>query len=306
MPPKVSVLIPTYNYARFLNEAIESVLNQTFTDFELVIVDNNSTDNTKEVVDKYSNDKRLRYYKNETNIGIIGNFNKCLEYANGDYIKYLMADDLFHKQLLEKFVAVMEEYPNVSLVTSYNEIFGTKKKQRRTQFNNLHSGEEIIHECLMNGRGNMIGEPTSVMFRKKHLGSQGFNPEYTALTDLNLWLRLLTKGDGFFIPEVLSYFRMHETQTTNLNLIKNRFDEYFFYKILQTKNDYNTDISKLNLDKVIKTKAIKSGRAMYLVANKLYKKDNRIIFKKSFRIAYTEGVVLESLFSRILKLLKNK
>ncbi len=79
--PKVSVLIPTYNYAHYLDETIRSVLDQTFTDFELLIVDNRSTDNTAEVVKKYLGDNRVSFYANEKNVGLVGNWNKCLDYA---------------------------------------------------------------------------------------------------------------------------------------------------------------------------------------------------------------------------------
>src|SRR5215213_7562073 len=116
--PKVSVLMPTLNYARFLPEAIESVLNQTLTDLELIIVDNGSTDETDEVVQRYLTDKRVRYYKNYTK-GMAGNWNKCIEYSKGTYLKFLCADDKFHPQLLEKFVAIMETNLHVSIVTSY-------------------------------------------------------------------------------------------------------------------------------------------------------------------------------------------
>src|SRR5687768_14893088 len=91
--PRVSVLIPTYNYARYLDEAIQSAIRQTFTDFEIIIVDNNSTDNTAEVISKYLTDPRIRYYRNKSNIGLINNFNRCLELATGQYIKFLLADD---------------------------------------------------------------------------------------------------------------------------------------------------------------------------------------------------------------------
>ena len=124
--PKVSVLIPTYNSAEYLNETIESVLSQTFTDFELLIVDNCSTDETESVVAKYLNDYRVKYVINEQNIGMCGNWNRSLSYAKGKYIKYLMSDDKFHPQLLEKFVAIMEEFPSVSLVSSYKKIFGNE------------------------------------------------------------------------------------------------------------------------------------------------------------------------------------
>jgi glycosyltransferase involved in cell wall biosynthesis len=112
--PKVSVLIPTYNYAHFLDETIQSVLNQTYNDYELIIVDNKSTEDTLEVVDKYLGDRRIHFYQNATNLGLSGNWNKCLGYATGEYIKFLCADDKFHPEMLRKFVSVMDENPTVN------------------------------------------------------------------------------------------------------------------------------------------------------------------------------------------------
>src|SRR5687768_7682840 len=125
MSPKVSILIPTFNYGRYLDEAIQSALQQTFRDFELIIVDNNSTDNTKEMISQYLSDERIRYYRNETNIGLVNNFNRCLELATAPYIKFLLADDILHPELLEMFVQILDEYETVALVTSDSESFGS-------------------------------------------------------------------------------------------------------------------------------------------------------------------------------------
>src|SRR5687768_8593791 len=122
--PKVSVLIPTYNYAHVLDETIQCVLNQTFTDFELIIVDDNSNDNTDEVVKKYLVDERVKYFRNEKNLRTMGNWNKCLEYATGEYIKYLCADDLLHPEILERYVPIMDQYQNISLITCDKQEFG--------------------------------------------------------------------------------------------------------------------------------------------------------------------------------------
>ncbi len=98
--PKVSVLIPTYNMACFLDEAIESVLTQTFEDFELIVMDNASTDNTEDIVNKYLGDVRVKYFRNNLNVGMTKNWNKCLLVANGKYIKFLNADDKLHQDNL--------------------------------------------------------------------------------------------------------------------------------------------------------------------------------------------------------------
>src|ERR1700691_6171602 len=93
-PPKVSVLIPTYNYARYLAEAIESVLEQDFQDFELLIVDDCSSDNTAEVVQPFcARDARVRFAVNPTNLGMVNNWQRCLDHARGSYIKFLFGDD---------------------------------------------------------------------------------------------------------------------------------------------------------------------------------------------------------------------
>src|SRR5471032_2980636 len=92
--PKVSVLIPTYNYARFLPEAIESILAQDFQDFELLISDDCSTDNSAEVIARYAaQDKRIRFQIHSANLGMVQNWNWCLSQARGEFIKYVFGDD---------------------------------------------------------------------------------------------------------------------------------------------------------------------------------------------------------------------
>lgn len=115
--PKVTVAIPTYNRAHYLKEAIDSVLNQTFQDYELLILDNASTDNTSEVVSSYK-DERIQYVRNENNIGPINNFNKAIDLANGDYLIIFHDDDIMLPQLLEKEAQVLDNNENVVLVCS--------------------------------------------------------------------------------------------------------------------------------------------------------------------------------------------
>ena len=119
--PLVSVCIPTYNRAEFLEETIESVLAQTFTDYEIVISDNCSTDNTEEVVQKYvANGHNIRYQRSDETVVACSNINRSLLLAEGKYIKLLFSDDKLAPACLEKFVDIMEKNPNVSLVTSYS------------------------------------------------------------------------------------------------------------------------------------------------------------------------------------------
>ena len=115
--PKVSVCIPTFNGASYVGATIDSVLKQNFQDFEIVIVDNCSTDHTEAIVKEHLLlSEKIIFYKNEQNIGMAENFNKCLEYARGEYIKYLCADDLLLPGCLEQMVNGLDAHPEVSLV----------------------------------------------------------------------------------------------------------------------------------------------------------------------------------------------
>jgi glycosyltransferase involved in cell wall biosynthesis len=288
--PKVSVLIPTYNYARYLPEAIESVLNQTYVDFELIIIDDQSKDNTDEVVEKYLEDPRVSYQKNAVNLGLVGNFNRALELANGDYIKFLLADDKLDKTILSKFVAVLDSYPGVSLVTSISGTFGDVTQTRELPFSGLQNGKKIIMESLNHGKGNWIGEPSVVMFRKSGLVPGKFNPNYICLVDLDMWLRLLTTGDCYIVPETLAYFRKHGWQASDKSQIRNWFDEYYFYRDVKKNNLYNVDLAELDIDIVIKRKAKKCVKRVVRLLPRFYRNGNFALIIEGLKIGRAEKI----------------
>lgn len=218
--PKVSVCIPTYNYGRFIPDAIESVLGQTFSDFELLVVDNCSTDNTRELVENYSRrDARVAYFCNEANLGMVGNWNRCLEHASGEYVKILCADDLLVPNCLERQVLELDRHPAVSLVASARRLVSSDLQPiscAAYSFREEHiPGVKVINRCLFNG--NQIGEPTAVMFRKNDV-TRGFNGDYAQLVDLEMWFYLLEKGNFVFLPQDLCLFRQHAAQGTKTNL----------------------------------------------------------------------------------------
>ena len=114
--PIVSILIPTYNRQDLITETVQSALSQTYQDFEIVIVDNQSTDNTYQVcLDLAKTDSRIRVYQNEENIGPVRNWQRCVELAHGEYAKILFSDDLIHPTFLEKTVNLLAD-PSVGYV----------------------------------------------------------------------------------------------------------------------------------------------------------------------------------------------
>jgi len=262
--PKVSVLIPTYNSAQYLEEAIESVLAQTFKNFELIIMDDASTDDTREKVKPYLRDQRVSYHRNSSNLGLPGNWNKCLSIAKGSYIKFLMSDDTFYPTLLEKFIAIFDTYPTVSIVTSYKNCIdssGRVIKKLCQPFTHLQDGKKIICESLRSF--NIIGEPTTVMFRKENLHLGEFNVNYKWIPDWDMWLRHLTIGDCYIIPEILSTFRHHESQSTAIlsKNLRRQNEEYLFYKAIEKSNPYEINLDHIQIENILKIKSYKYIRS---------------------------------------------
>jgi len=232
--PKVSVCIPTYNYGQFIPDAIESVLGQTFFDFELLVVDNCSTDNTKELVEIYSRrDARVAYFCNEENLGMVGNWNRCLKHASGEYVKILCADDLLAPTCLERQVLEFEKNPGVELVTCIRQMTTNDlRPTRELRYGNSYAvveGADAIRTCFK--YGNRIGEPTAVMFRRDH-AHRGFDPQYSQLIDQEMWYHLLEKGKLAFVPEILCLFRQHQQQGTATSIRSLSFidDGFLLYR----------------------------------------------------------------------------
>jgi hypothetical protein len=198
-------------------------------------------------------------------------------------------------------VPVMEQFPNVSLVTSKREMFGSKNKSSDLPLLHFQEGHNVIYASLREKAGNWIGEPTTVMFRKSALSIGGFNTSYTCLVDWEMWLRILTAGDCYIIPETLSYFRVHDKQASKLvmNDYKYTFEDYRFYKSMQTENPLHLDLSKIELQGMIRKRAVFCAKAMYKMLPHIASKKPREIFLKAFRIAREEGVLLAPLMQLV-------
>ena len=122
---KVSVLIPVYNGAPFLKEALDSILNQTFTDFELILLNDASPDNSEEIIKQY-NDDRIRYYRNKKNLGISASRNKLMDLAQGEYWVIMDNDDISLPFRLEEQVKFMDKHPDITMAGSWCELFSSR------------------------------------------------------------------------------------------------------------------------------------------------------------------------------------
>ncbi len=220
-PPKVSVLMPTYNYGRFLGEAIESVLAQDFQDYELIIIDDCSADDSREVAGRYAGrHPQLRVEINPANLGLVANWNRCLAAARGHYVKFLFGDDkLAGPSALGVLVSMLEADAGLVLAASGRIILdeASHRIDRWAPFGatGRHPGKKAILKCLARN-ANLIGEPSAVLFRRE-AAARGFDEGFQHLVDLEMWFHLLEQGDLAYARQPLCCFRVHSGQQSKLN-----------------------------------------------------------------------------------------
>jgi len=201
--PRVSVLMSVYNGARYLRDAVDSILGQTFTDFEFIIVDDGSTDETPAILNSYT-DPRIVRLRNETNIGLTRSLNKGLVVARGEYVARQDADDVSLPRRLAKQVEFLDGHPVIGLVGSaYEEFYEDGRLQRAVQ---MPLQPADIREQLFYGHCFCHG---SAMARIRCLHAVGdYDEEYEVAQDRDLWLRLAERFDLANLPEVLYKLRI--------------------------------------------------------------------------------------------------
>lgn len=206
--PKVSVLLPAYNTkAEYLREAVDSILAQTFTDFELLILDDCSTHpSVAEVVSSYS-DGRIKFFRNDRNLGISGSRNKLIELAQGEYLAVTDHDDVSLPQRFELQVDFLDKHPEVGVVGGALEIFPKKGKS------SLPQGNVDIENLMMLKTG--IDHQVS-MIRKSVLTDNGlrYEEEFSPSEDHRLWTRLIGKTQFANLPDTLLRYRVHGQNTS--------------------------------------------------------------------------------------------
>jgi len=224
VPPRVSVLMPTFNNAPFIAEAIHSVLRQTFADLELVVSDNASTDETGEIVAAYAaRDPRVRYTRNPHNVGISGNFNLAYSRAHpgSEFLAILPSDDAWQAGFLAALVGVLEAHPEIDVahcdalrVDPNGEVLG----RLSAQFRMPPSGAHLDLPGLLLG-DFFIHTPAAVVRRRalsERLPDRLFEESLTYVADYLMWLQLLCAGlHAYYLDAPLVKFRMHAGSITS-------------------------------------------------------------------------------------------
>ena len=231
----ISICIPTYNGEKYLKECLDTVLSQSYENIEIIIVDDCSTDKTISIIEEYiQKDNRIKLIKNQLNIGLVANWNKCLELANGEWIKFVFQDDLIEPNCLSllhdavgghSIVVCDRDFIFDNSVSETTKVYYTKdllslkklfNKVETTILNNQQVSEIASNHLAL----NIIGEPTAVMFRKSVITDLGvFNTDFSQICDLEYWLRIATAKGLVYVPKRLVSFRVHVNSTSASNVI---------------------------------------------------------------------------------------
>jgi len=213
--PKISVCIPTYNRACFLRHALASVLVQERADFEVVVSDNASTDNTSEVVRALA-DPRVRYYRNARNLGPIGNGRRCQELAVGEYLTFLFDDDVMMAGNLARKTALLDQHPSVGMVHSRGVFIDEQGAILSRPWLAPYTEDRIwpvggFFRDLINS--NNLVMFSSVVFRRECIEKLGFVDDRLGYTnDFELWMRIALHYEVAYLDDPLVQYRVHGGQ----------------------------------------------------------------------------------------------
>lgn len=250
MEPLVSVCIPAYNNAAYIKETIDSILNQTYQNIELVVVDDNSTDNTYEIVSNIQ-DERVKVYKNEKNLGMSGNWNRCLELVSGEFIKLICADDLVEKDAIEKETRALIENPTAVLAGSDSKLVDMQGKPhgiyKRYGKAGLVDGKKVAKRGLRSQ--NYFGAPLANMIRRSALEKVGgFDTDFVYILDYDFYMRLACLGDIFVIREPLNGFRIRNDSNTGQVMGGGKGKRYIEeHRLLLEKHKEELELSKTDI-----------------------------------------------------------
>ena len=228
--PLVSVNMPVYNGAKYIKQAIDSILNQTFSNFELIIVDDGSTDNSTKIIESYL-DFRIKLYSNEINRGLAYTRNKAIELSCGKYIAVLDCDDIAYPERLEKQVSFLEANPEYGLVGSWFDIVD-KNSISNGDVVKLTLASHLIKSQLF--FGNYFAQST-IMMRKEIFYEFRYHSEFAPAEDYFLWSQIAFKYKVANLQESLVKYRSHDESISfrNIDVQEARVKKIFAFHLSQ-------------------------------------------------------------------------
>lgn len=325
---KISVVMPAYNAEKYITEAIDSILNQTYTDFEFIIINDGSTDNTEDIILSYK-DERIVYLKNEKNSGIVYTLNRGLDVARGEYIARMDSDDISLPTRFEEQIKYLEKHKNIAVLGTAIKIFGDNIEA--SVFENSVHPKKAKAELLFS---SSLAHPT-VIIKKTILDSFNlrYEEDYKGMEDFRLWWRISQYGDIVSLKTPLLNYRRHKSQITascspehkeraknflserisifNITYSDNEFNSLFKYKMNELSNINNDDVENLIslFKKILKSNTkIKYYNQYYLkkifglaiIYSISFLKSSNVEKSKLQTYAFKNGVLSTELFLKII------
>lgn len=263
--PHFSICIPVYNGEKYLRDCIDSALNQTYENFEIILLDDCSSDNSFSICTEYKNRYScIRSIRNERNLGLADNLNAVIGLAQAEWIKILLQDDLLDKECLEKIGVltdrysfiwhkrsfIMEENANDYFVNFFtSDLVVGFATQNRSRF---FSNSELSNLYIKYPHFNFFGEPSNIAFKKDLVKQFGlYDINFKQLLDYEFCLRLTSNTGAYYINHELSRFRVHKTSTSNKNLLSDEF-HYGSYEFVSVYDKVLKDFQFKSLREVVK------------------------------------------------------
>ena len=274
--PLVSVCIPTFNNAKFIKKTLDSIINQTHANIEIVVIDNASTDNTQEIVGSYS-DNRIRYHRNSKTIHCLSNWNICIELAKSEFVAIYHSDDIYEPMIVEKEIEVLQQNHSIGAVFCLDNIIDENDQFVKTGANlphyfdtNLGISFEELFPLMLNEFPSFIIAPT-FMARKSMFKDVGFfdankfGESLGSAGDTDLWLRISQKHDICILNERYIQRRVSVHQGSKLYSIRkvtranhfvvlDNFMENPLYRKMVKDNVYNQYMFNKFIDDIVRSK----------------------------------------------------
>lgn len=234
MSELVSIIMPSYNTARFIKETVDSVLAQSYTNWELIIVDDCSTDNTDDVVAQFSGDSRIKYIKNNKNSGAAESRNRALREAKGKWIAFLDSDDLWAPDKLEKQIAFMKDNGYHFSYTAYTEIDENSEPNGKTVTGPKRITKSGMYNyCWMGCLTVMYDAEAAGLIQIESIRKNN---------DYAMWLKVCKKADCYLLDETLAKYRKRSGSISNHGYTKLIKWHYRLYRIAEHKNPVSSAV----------------------------------------------------------------
>lgn len=228
--PIISVVLPVFNCALYIDDAVNSILNQTFSNFELIIIDDASNDGTVEILKKF-NDSRIKFIFKEKNQGVSSATNDGFRVAKGKYIARMDGDDISVKERFEKQIAILESNQKITICSSWIQTFGLSNNVIQYKENHNDIITELLIRCSI-----CMG---ASMFRREEFTGYYYNEDKNSGEDYEFWTKVAWVGEMYVIQESLLLYRVHSKQASRAHKQQQIIDDVSIQLDLFKKMNYN-------------------------------------------------------------------